>query len=50
VLEQTKPSQWIAIAEGVYGGVIFGPAEMARLEVIFPDGVSDNSQGDSRKP
>ena len=39
-----------AIAEGVYGGVIFSPPEIARLEVIFPDGVCDYSQGDSRKP
>jgi len=39
-----------AIADGVYGGVIFSPAEMARLEVIFPDGVCDYSQGDTRKP
>jgi hypothetical protein len=39
-----------AIAEGVYGGAIFSPAEMARLEEIFPDGVCDYSQGDVRKP
>jgi hypothetical protein len=39
-----------AIAAGVYGGVVFSGAEIARLEAIFPDGVCDYALGDSRKP
>ena len=39
-----------AIAAGVYGDVSLSGVEIAQLEVIFPDGVCDYSQGDSRKP
>jgi hypothetical protein len=39
-----------AIAAGVYGDVVFAGFEIAQLEVIFPDGVCDYAQGDSRKP
>jgi len=39
-----------AIAEGYYGGVVFDAAQKAHLDAIFPTGVCDYSQGDSRKP
>ncbi len=39
-----------AIAAGVYGDVVFTPAERAQLEAVFPDGVCDYRQGDVRRP
>ncbi len=39
-----------AFAEGVYAGVSFDATQRARLDEIFPTGVCDYAQGDSRRP
>jgi hypothetical protein len=39
-----------AIAAGFYDPVVFTGAQKARLDTIFPTGVCDYSQGDSRRP
>ena len=39
-----------AIANGVYGGWAPGPAEIAQLQVIFPDGVCDYTKPDIGRP
>ncbi len=39
-----------AIARGLYAGVSFSPAEIARLREIFPDGVCDYRQPDVGRP
>jgi hypothetical protein len=39
-----------AIAEGLYEGIVFTPAERAQLDAIFPSGVCDYALGDSGKP
>lgn len=39
-----------AISRGLYGDVTFDTTEVERLQAIFPTGVCDYTQGDSRRP
>jgi len=39
-----------AIANGIYGDVVFDAGQRAQLDVIFAAGVCDYAQGDARRP